>query len=144
VRDYMLYKRTDREILVRLQDGDDIVSCLKELCKKEGVVSAFVNGVGAARKAEIAHYDTKEKKYNVRKFEGMLEIVSLSGNIAQLDGEPAAHLHICISRHDFSTISGHLMSAEVYPTCEIFMLPYHAKITRRHDEATGLNLQNFD
>ncbi len=137
-------KRTEREILIRLDDGEELVSSLKTVCKKEGIGSGLVIGIGAARKAEIAHYDTKEKKYNVKKFEGMLEIVSLNGSIAQLNGEPAAHLHICISRHDYSTISGHLMSAEIYPTCEIFLLPYKASITRKHDEKTGLNLQHFE
>ena len=140
----MEYKMTDREILIRLDEGDEVVSSLKDLCRKESIHSAFVSGIGAARKAEIAHYDTKEKKYNVKRFEGMLEIVSLNGNMAMLDGEPAAHLHVCISRHDYSTLSGHLMSAEVSPQCEIFMLPYKAKVTRKHDEKTGLNLQTFD
>jgi uncharacterized protein len=139
----MEYKKTEREILIRLEDGEELVASLKAVCKKENVESALVSGIGAARKAEIAHYDTKERKYNVKMFEGMLEIVSLNGNIAQLDGEPAAHLHICISRHDYSTLSGHLMSAEIYPTCEIALLPYKTKITRKHDEKTGLNLQHF-
>ncbi|MEW6035371.1 MAG: PPC domain-containing DNA-binding protein [Candidatus Micrarchaeota archaeon] len=139
----MEYKRGANEIVVRLDDGDELLSSLKEVCGKEGVKSALVSGIGAARRAEIAHYDTKEKKYNVKKFEGMLEIVSLSGNIALLDGKAAAHLHIAISRHDYSTISGHLMSAEIYPTCEILILPYSVQIERKQDEKTGLNLQRF-
>ncbi len=140
----MEHKRTEREILIRLDEGDEIIASLKAVCRKEGVQSALVSGIGAARKAEIAHYDTREKKYNVRKFEGMLEIVSLNGNMATLDGEPAAHLHVCISKHDYSTLSGHLMSAEVSPQCEIFLLPYKAKVTRKHDDKTGLNLQHFE
>ncbi len=139
----MEYKRTPDQVLVRLDDGDEIVACLKSICKKEGIESAMVSGIGSARKAEIAHYDTKEKRFNTKKFEGMLEIVSLSGNITQRDGEPYTHMHICISRNDYSTLSGHLMSAEVYPTCEIVVFPYSAKIERKHDELTGLNLQRF-
>ncbi len=139
----MEYKKTEREILIRLDDGDELVSSIKAVCRKEKVGSAFVSGIGAARKAELAHFDTKERKYNVKKFEGMLEIVSLNGNVAMLDGEPATHLHICISRHDYSTLSGHLMSAEIYPTCEIFLLPYKTAIERKHDDKTGLNLQHF-
>jgi predicted DNA-binding protein with PD1-like motif len=137
------YKNNGKQVLVRLDDGDEIVSSLKEVCKKENVESALVSGIGAARKAEIAHYDTKEKKYNTAKFEGMLEIISLSGNIAVLNGEAVAHLHIAISRHDFSTLSGHLMSAEVYPTCEIVLIPLGSKIERKFDGKTGLNFQKF-
>lgn len=139
----MDYRRTERFIVMRLDDGDEIVSCLKSVCKKESITGALVSGIGAARKAEIAHYDTKERKYNTKKHEGMLEIVSLSGNIALLNGEPTPHLHIAISRHDYSTLSGHLMSAEVYPTCEITLTPLGLNIERKHDEKTGLNLQRF-
>ncbi|MEW6722686.1 MAG: PPC domain-containing DNA-binding protein [Candidatus Micrarchaeota archaeon] len=139
----MEYKRNEQRILVRLDPGDEIISSLKEVAKAEGVEGAFVNGIGAARKAELAHYDTKAKKYNTKKFEGMLEIISLSGNLALLENEPVAHLHIAISMHDFSTVSGHLMSAEIYPTCEIVIVPYGIRIDRRHDEKTGLNLQRF-
>jgi predicted DNA-binding protein with PD1-like motif len=139
----MEFKRTESEVLIRLDDGDDIIGSLKEVCKKERIESGLIVGIGAARKAEIAHYDTKKKKYNIRKLEGMLEIVSLKGNVAMLDGEPALHLHIILSMHDYSTLSGHLMGAEICPTCEITLIPYKAKIERRFDEKTGLNLQRF-
>jgi len=139
----MEYRRSEREIIIRLDEGDEIISSLKAVCRKEKVESALVSGIGAARKAEIAHYDTKERKYNSKKFEGMLEIVSLSGNIAMLDGEIVPHLHLAISRDDFSTVSGHLMSAEIAPTCEIALFPYGSKIERKFDGKTGLNLQRF-
>jgi hypothetical protein len=139
----MEYRRNKERIVLRLDEGDEIIASLKAVCKKENVESAFVNGIGSAKKAEIAHFDTKEKKYNTKKFEGMLEIVSMNGNITLLDGEPAPHLHIAISRHDYSTISGHLMSAEIYPTCEIVIVPYNIRIERKFDEKTGINLQGF-
>ncbi|HSB47646.1 MAG TPA: PPC domain-containing DNA-binding protein [Candidatus Bilamarchaeum sp.] len=139
----MEYKRGSNRVVLRLDDGDEIVASLKAVCRKEGIESALVSGIGAARKAELAHFDTKEKKYNTKKFEGMLEIVSLSGNIALLKGEAVPHIHMCISRHDFSTISGHLMSAEIYPTCEIVIIPHGIRVERRFDEKTGLNLQGF-
>lgn len=140
----MQYKKSNYEIVIRLDDGDEIIESLKTICRKEKIESGLISGIGAARKAEISHYNTKEKKYNRKKFEGMLEIISLSGNIALLNGEPAPHLHVAISKHDFSTLSGHLMSAEVYPTCEIVLTPIHTRIERKKDEKTGLNLQYFD
>lgn len=139
----MEYRRTKKALLLRLEDGEDIVDCLKAVSSKEKIESALVSGIGACRKAEIAHYNTKDKKYSVRKLKGMLEIVSLSGNIAVLDGKPAAHLHIIISMHDFSTMSGHLMKAEIYPTCEIVVIPLDTKVERGFDAKTGLNLQRL-
>ena len=139
----MEYRKSARELAIRLDDGDEMVASLKSICKKEKIQSALVSGIGAAKKAEIAHYDTKEKKYNTKKFEGMLEIVSLSGNIAMLEGETVLHLHIVISRDDFSALAGHLMSAEISPTCEIVLILLDTKIERQRDEKTGLNLQSF-
>lgn len=139
----MDYRIAKQEAVIRLDDGDEIVSSLKSVCKREGIGSALVSGIGAARKVEIAHYDTRERRYNSIKLEGMLEIVSLSGNISMLGGEPSPHLHMAISKSDFSTFSGHLMSAEIYPTCEIVLFQLGAKVERKPDKKTGLNLQSF-
>ena len=139
----MEFKNNGKQVLIRLDDGDEVVASLKEVCRREGIGSALVSGIGAAKRAEIAHYDTKEKRYNTIKLEGMLEIVSLSGNMARLEGEAVAHLHIAISRHDFSTLSGHLMKAEICPNCEIVLIPLGSEIERKFDERTGLNLQHY-
>lgn len=139
----MKYVKDGSRIILRLDDGDEILSSLKSVCNKEKVKSAFLNGIGAAKKAEIAHYNPKTKKYKIKKLEGPLEIVSLTGNIAMLKGESVVHCHICFSIPDFSTLSGHLMKAEVYPTCEIVIVPLGLKIERKFDRRTGLNLQSF-
>ncbi|MFH1520102.1 MAG: PPC domain-containing DNA-binding protein [Candidatus Micrarchaeota archaeon] len=138
----MFYKNTGKEILIRLDDGEEIIQTLKGICKNEGVQSALITGIGAARKVEIGHWNTETKKYDNKKFEGLLEIVSLNGNVT-INEEPMIHLHISIGMEDFSTKSGHLISAEIYPTCEIVLLPISTKITREKDEKTGLNLQQF-
>ena len=139
----MLYKNTGKEIVVRLDDGEEIIESLKVICKNEGVESALVTGIGAARKAEIGHWNSKAKKYNNRKFDGTLEIVSLSGNVATVNNEPVVHLHIALGTSDFFVRGGHLINAEVYPTCEILLLPINTKTTREKNEKIGLNLQKF-
>ena len=137
------YKRSGDTIAIRLDEGDELVASLKEACRKEKVTSALVSGIGAVRKAEIAHFDPDTKEYHIKKLEGKLEIVSLSGNIAMHEGEAVPHLHIALSMRDFSTTSGHLMNAEIRPTCEIVLLLHNVKIRREHDDKTGLNLQRF-
>lgn len=139
----MKYKKGARFIAARLEPGEEIISSLKSICKKEKIKSAFFNAIGAAKKADIAHYNPKTKKYKIKKLTGALEIVSLNGNVAMLKGEPAIHAHVCFSIPDFSTLSGHLMKAEVYPTCEIVLTPLDIRIERKFDKKTGLNLQSF-
>ena len=140
----MDYRKNNSYVAIRLDDNDEIIESIKAVAKKEKILSASIKGLGAAKIAELAHYDTKEKKYNTKKFEGMLEIISLNGNIATMNNEPAVHIHMAISKHDFSTISGHLMKGIVYPTCEIVLNLHGIKITREFDEKTGLNLQKFE
>jgi len=139
----MKYKNTGRDISVRLDDRDEIIDTLQSICKVERVESALITGIGAARHVEIGHWDPKEKKYEVKKIDGPLEIISLNGNVTMMNGEPVIHLHIAVGTSDFSTKSGHLMRADICPTCEITLLPIETKITREKDEAVGLNLQKF-
>ena len=139
----MDYRKSGRELVIRLDEDEEIVESITSICKKENIESALVSGIGAVKKAELAHFDTKEKKYNKKTFEGMFEIASLSGNIAMLEGKPIAHLHIVIAGTDFSTYGGHLMKGITNPTCEIVLLPLETKIKRAKDEKTGLNLQTF-
>jgi predicted DNA-binding protein with PD1-like motif len=128
----------DGRIVVRLNPGDEVLPSLKAICEKEGVESATVIGIGACRKAEIAHYDTKRKAYHNKIFKGMLELVSLSGNISMKDGAPFLHLHASIGLPDFSLVGGHLVDCEVNPTCEIVIMPLALRIAREQDERSGL------
>lgn len=139
----MQYRRGKREVLVRLDPGDEVMGALKEICRKEKIGSAYLSGIGAARSVEIAHYDTKAKKYSPRRFEGMLEITSLTGNISMMDGQAAPHIHATVGLEDFSCAAGHLISAEISVTCEIVMVPLEMKVEREFDAKTGLNLQRF-
>ncbi|MBD3210595.1 DUF296 domain-containing protein [Candidatus Micrarchaeota archaeon] len=135
-------KSTDR-IVLRLDEGEEAVSSLLEFCRKESVRSAAVFGIGAVRKAEIAHFNTQEMRYHTNSYEGMYEVVSLAGNIAMLDGKPALHAHIVIADTGFSCHGGHLNSAVVNPTLELTLLPLETEIKRKKEEKTGLNLMSF-
>jgi predicted DNA-binding protein with PD1-like motif len=139
----MEHSWSGRELLIRLEAGEEVVSSITGACAREGLRSGLVSGIGAVRKAEIGHYDTSRNSYDTRKLEGMFEIASLTGNIAVMDGKTVAHLHICLGAKDFSTLSGHLMSAEANPTCEIAILPYGSGVERARDGKTGLSLQHF-
>lgn len=140
----MEYRRDGRDIAIRLDEGDEVVSCIKSVCAKEGVLSASFTGIGACRAAEISHYNTKKKEYHSTKSEGMIEIVSLIGNVTDAgpDG-PLVHAHIALGLESFHVIGGHLVSAAASPTCEISIHIRGIRIGRKHDEGSGLRLQEF-
>ncbi len=139
----MDYKRSSKEIVIRLDEDDEIIESVAAVCSKENIESAFLAGIGAVKKAEIAHFDTSKNEYASKTFEGMFEIVSMSGNVSMLEGKQTAHIHIVLGKKDFAAVGGHLLNAVVNPTCEIVVLPLENKIAREKDKKTGLNLQKL-
>jgi predicted DNA-binding protein with PD1-like motif len=139
----MEYRRGEKGITLRLDEGDEAVQSILLLCKKEGIRSASLSGIGAVKKAVLAHFDTKEMKYHSELYEGMYEVVSLTGNVTMLGGEPALHAHMVIADTSYKCYGGHLNNAVVNPTLEIVITPLDVEIKREKDEKTGLNLQRF-
>jgi predicted DNA-binding protein with PD1-like motif len=139
----MDYKRGENGIVLRLDEGEEAVQSILLLCKKESIRSASISGIGAVRKAVLAHFDSKEMKYHSELYEGMYEVVSLTGNIAMLGDEPILHAHMVIADTSYKCFGGHLNNAVVNPTLEILITPLDAEIKREKDEKTGLNLQRF-
>lgn len=69
-----------------------------------------------------------------------MEILSLKGNISIKDGEPFLHLHIVLSKEDFTCIGGHLYEAEVF-AFEFEIVEFEGNSFQRgFDEDTGLFL----
>lgn len=136
-------RKSGDSVAIRLDPGEEIVGKVTGFCASEGIGCAVVSAIGACREAEISHFDTIKKGYHSKKLEGMLEIVSLSGNICRLGSEPVLHAHIALGLPDFSIQGGHLVRAVVDPTCEISMRIIDIGLKRERDEGTGLNLQRF-
>jgi predicted DNA-binding protein with PD1-like motif len=80
----MDFQKIKMGYLIRLDEDEEVLSSIKDFCTQKKIYSASISGLGAAKSAEIAHYDTKEKKYYTKKLEGMLEVVFLVGNISKL------------------------------------------------------------
>ncbi len=60
-----------------------------------------------------------------------VEVVSLVGDIALRDGEPALHAHVVLARRDGSTVGGHLRRAIAWPTLEVVVTETPAHLHKR-------------
>jgi predicted DNA-binding protein with PD1-like motif len=69
-----------------------------------------------------------------------LEVLSLAGDVARGDGEPAVHGHIVVGRRDGSTRGGHFVDGTVRPTLELVVQETPAYLQKRHDPESGLAL----
>ena len=58
----MNYRKDGNTISVRLNVGEDIVTSLLELCEKENIGFAEVNGIGAVSRATVGFYNLSEGK----------------------------------------------------------------------------------
>ena len=59
----MIYKIFGNTAVVRIDRGEEIVSCVKKLCEKENIRLASITALGAVDHIAIGLYRVSEKKY---------------------------------------------------------------------------------
>ncbi|HXF49730.1 MAG TPA: PPC domain-containing DNA-binding protein [Verrucomicrobiae bacterium] len=136
----MKYRKVENGYFLRLGKGEEVVSSIVEFATKENISSGAFFGLGAINNFELGYYDLKTCKYEKEKFEEDMEVGNITGNIAALDGKPFVHAHVTVSGKNLKAFTGHLFSAEVALTLEIFVFTSFAKIERKMDAEIGLNL----
>jgi hypothetical protein len=127
---------------VIFRDGDDPYAGLTQFAAQYHIHSAHFTGIGALRDARLGFYDAERKMYRVIPIDSQVEVVSLIGDIAQLDGKAAVHMHCVVSFPDGHTLGGHFLSAHVRPLLEVFVTADPVALQKKHDPVTGLSLMD--
>ena len=139
----MFYQRFDRDFLVRLERGEELLESLRELMRREGIGCGAVAGLGATQKALMGFYDLEAKRYDERLFEGFFEIVGLTGSLSWYDGEPFPHVHLVLGDREFHAWTGHCFTAEVSATVELAVRAWEPRVERVMDADIGLHLMQL-
>lgn len=139
----MLVAKIDDKFLIRLDRGEEILSTLKSICKKYEIKAGKISGIGAVYDVSLGFYHLPSKIYDSKKFEGEYELLSLSGNVSYLEGEPLTHLHMTMSDANYQVFGGHLFEAKIAVTGEIWIIPADIDIERVKNQEIGLNLMSF-
>jgi len=142
--DKLDYRRFKDKYIVRLQKGEEVVETLEKFVKEEKIRLGRITGIGATDNATVGFFDTKEKDYHSKKLTGDMEILNLSGNISEMEGEPYLHLHITLEDAKGVLQGGHLNSAVISATGEIIIDVIDGVVGRNYDDETGLNLFEFE
>ena len=144
----MEYHKFGETWYVRMDTGDEIIGGILELCRKEQIDSAVFSGIGGCSSAEIQTFIPETGSFETEKLTGMLELVSMNGNIvADADGLLYHHTHAAFSykadgQHRMA--AGHMKSITVLYTAEIELRPVVGGIiTRKRDEETGTGFWSF-
>ena len=118
----MEYRKYGDTFYIRMDRGDEIIEKILMVCKEEGIHSCTFNG--------------------------MLELVSLNGNvITDENGDYYHHTHAVFAYkvgEDHQVAAGHMKSIMVSYTAEIELRPVvEGEIKRKYDPETGTGFWSF-
>jgi uncharacterized protein len=133
-----------RTFAVILDKGDEASGMLLAFAREHRVTGAGLTAIGACHEATLAYFDAEAKQYHDIPVTSQVEVLSLVGDIATKDGEPALHAHAVLGRRDGSTVGGHLKRAIVWPTLEVIVTETPEHLRKRIDDETGLALIALD
>ncbi|MBR5091509.1 MAG: DUF296 domain-containing protein [Ruminiclostridium sp.] len=143
--DYRIFNNT---VYIRLDRGDEIIGNIIGICRKEQIKSAIFSGIGGCMKTEIQTFIPETGAFETQTIEGMLELVSLNGNVVtDENGEYFHHTHAMFTfKKDggHHSAGGHIKSITVLYTAEIELRPVvGGAIKRRSDPETGTGFWDF-
>ena len=136
----MRMKKFSTYMVIRIEKNEEIITALQHAMQGSGVHGGFFYGLGVGKELELGYFDASKRSYIRKKFDGEYEFTSFVGNVSIVDSEIVVHCHVTITDDNFKAFGGHLFRGVVPATLEVVLLPFHKPLTRKKDDATGLNL----
>ncbi|HET9582402.1 MAG TPA: PPC domain-containing DNA-binding protein [Gemmatimonadota bacterium] len=134
------WARRERDLLIVLARGTDLLDGLREAVREAAVESGSFVGLGAVEAPRVAWFDRYEQRYRETSLEGVWEIAGLTGNVTRYEDAPRIHAHVIVSDRSCETRAGHLLGGVVGVTCEIVLTPFESPVERVFDESLRLPL----
>lgn len=145
----MDYRKYGDTVYIRVDKGDEIIGCILDVCKKEHISSAIYSGIGGCSEAQVQTFLPESGTFETQTIRGMLELVSLSGNIVtDENNELYHHTHAAVSYKQGDkhfVVAGHIKSITVLYTAEIELRPVSGgTIHRQFNPETGTGFWSFE
>lgn len=129
-----------RTFVLVFETGDEALRGLTEFARRERLSGSHFTGIGALERTVVAYFDWERREYSNIPIGEQVEVLSLAGDIALKDGEPAVHAHIVVGKRDGSAHGGHLVEACVRPTLEVVLVESPLHLRRVWDARARLPL----
>lgn len=136
----MQWMEDGSHLVVRFDVGEKLPECLLDFSKRLGLVSGSLTGIGGVQNVVLGYYDLPTRQYLTFPVPGMVELVSLNGNVSLVNGQPFWHLHAAVADREGNVKGGHLISLEVAITLECDIRRGNKMLQRKRDDDSGLNL----
>jgi len=134
-------RHVGRVIVGKLNPNEDLIDGITEMVIKHEINAGLVNVIGALKKCTLGFFNIETNEYKVKTFEEELELVSCMGNIAHSNTGPIIHLHVSVSREDYSILAGHLSQPSIISiTGEVYIYEIDERLKRAIDPQFGLSL----
>ena len=147
----MDYRQMGERIYIRIDKGEEILAQVEDVCRKLHISAATFQGIGACGEVEVATYIPDRQEFLPHVRNGMLEMISLMGNIVTArPGYLGQHAHALFSVFDVAPgrihyFGGILKNATVLYTAEMVLVPVQGgKIGLRYDAAAGIDVWNLE
>jgi predicted DNA-binding protein with PD1-like motif len=140
VRDLELRDGDRRVVVVAVDKGEDAVTAINEVAARYGIRGARVTAVGGFKSAELGYFDREKRDYLRIPVREQVEVLSLLGDVAEYQGKAALHVHTVLGHRDGTTVGGHLLRGDVWPTLEVIITEVGASLTKQIDQESGLAL----
>lgn len=129
-----------REVALVFATGDEVMETLTGWCREQQVTGAHFTAIGALSDVTLGWFDWQAKTYREIPLGEQVEVLTLAGDVALQDDQPAVHAHVVVGRSDGTAHGGHLLRAHVRPTLELILDEVPAHLRKRHDPESGLAL----
>jgi uncharacterized protein len=118
--------------------GEQVLETLNTYLLQHTITAAQFMAIGGFSQVQLAYFNVQTKQYERRDVNEQVEVISLIGNVALMDGKPFVHAHVCVGTREYQAHAGHLRSATVRPTLELFLTELNGELIREQDLSTGL------
>lgn len=130
-------------VVLRLEFGEEIVSCVKDVCTRREIKAAQISGIGTLKRTVVGIYNMETKAYKANEYNEFMELTNLCGNASVMNKESYIHLHATLSDEQGHAFGGHLNEGIIGATAEIFITVLDGVIDRVRCDETGLNVFEF-
>lgn len=130
--------------MVSVSNHSNIVETLTDFVQHQNIQSGEVTGIGAVSEAILRFFNPSTKNYVDKTFKEQMEVTNISGNVSEIEGKRALHLHITLGREDYTALAGHLLEAKVQGAAEFILYPLNTRVIKRKDQEAGINFYDFE
>jgi len=149
------FGKTGRILVARIKPNSDLIGSIYNLVVENDVrAGVILSGVGLLQKARLRNCKALPQQYPITDanrafltFERPLEILALSGNVAEAEGKPRVHAHVTLSYvegDEARVVGGHMLEGcIVFGFAEIFVMEVEGADMRKEFDEETKTLQLF-